>query len=68
MRRKEYEIDETRDEKTAKGRKGHFLSYIICALAAIVLWLVIMNVTDSKLPGSANKVPDDTDAAFDLTV
>ena len=68
MKKKNQELDELREERTSGTRQGHFLSYIICALAAIILWLVIMNVTDDKLPGSASNPENDAVADITLSV
>ena len=68
MKKRNQEIDELREERTSGTRQSHFLSYIICVLAAIVLWLVIMNVTDDKLPGSAANPGNDAVADITLSI
>lgn len=54
MREKNYEVEEIREGSEAKSKKYNLLSYIICVLAAMVIWLVIMNVTDIRVPGSVD--------------
>ena len=49
------------DEAPARVKKYNFISYIICVLAAIIIWLVIMNVNPhetipSDQPGGGETV------------
>ena len=54
MKEKNYEVEEFYEGSESKTKKYNLLSYIICVLAALVIWLVIMNVTDVKMPGSVD--------------
>ncbi len=54
MKEKNYEVEEFHEGSESKTKKYNLLSYIICVLAALVIWLVIMNVTDVKMPGSVD--------------
>ena len=67
MKEKNYEVEEFREESETKSRKYNLLSYIICVLAAIVIWLVIMNVTDIKVPGSVDNGADNQVASIGQT-
>jgi len=41
-------VESEREDYTDKSnRKMNIISYIICVVAAIVVWLIIMNVNDS---------------------
>lgn len=68
MKERNYEVEDIREENSSGSRKYNFLSYLVCALAAIVIWLVIMNVTDIKTPGSAEGDKGTEDVSFELTV
>jgi uncharacterized membrane-anchored protein len=65
MKEKNYEVEEFREESETKSRKYNLLSYIVCVLAAIVIWLVIMNVTDVEIPGSADNETDNQVSSVD---
>lgn len=67
MKEKNYEVEEFREESETKSKKYNLLSYIICVLAAIVIWLVIMNVTDIKVPGSVDNGADNQVASIGQT-
>lgn len=68
MKERNYDAEDVREETSSKSRKHNVLSYLICALAAIVIWLVIMNVTDIKTPGSVEEEKETQDVSFELTV
>ena len=65
MKEKNYEVEEFREESETKSGKYNLLSYIVCVLAAIVIWLVIMNVTDVEIPGSADNGTDNQVSSVD---
>ena len=44
-------IENEEGKKSAK--KGGFFSYLVCVLAAIAIWLVIMNI-DQKAPSAGD--------------
>lgn len=67
MKENNYEVEEIREGSETKSRKYNLLSYIICVLAAIVIWLVIMNVTDIKVPGSVDNGADNQVASIGQT-
>ena len=50
MRRgRENGAEESR-EAPGKSRRSGFFSYVICAVAAVIIWLVIMNLNGDKTP------------------
>lgn len=65
MKKREYEfVDEMQgDEAPGKTKKYNFISYIICALAAVVIWLVIMNVSMQNVPSGEQAGTGDVVAA-----
>ena len=67
MKENNYEVEEIREGSETKSRKYNLLSYIVCVLAAIVIWLVIMNVTDVEIPGSADNETDNQVASIGQT-
>ena len=67
MKENNYEVEEIREGSETKSRKYNLLSYIICVLAAIVIWLVIMNVTDIKVAGSVDNGADNQVASIGQT-
>lgn len=51
----DFGTDESRDD-TGKTRKNGFFSYVICTVAAVIIWLVIMNLNGDKvLPEGADR-------------
>lgn len=67
MKENNYEVEEIREGSETKSGKYNLLSYIVCVLAAIVIWLVIMNVTDIKVPGSVDNGADNQVASIGQT-
>ena len=65
MKEKSYEVEEFHGGSESKTKKYNLLSYIICVLAALVIWLVIMNVTDVEIPGSADNETDNQVSSVD---
>ena len=45
----DFGTDESR-EASGKSRKSGFFSYVVCAIAAVIIWLVIMNLNGDKVP------------------
>ena len=41
------------EEGKKSAKKGGFFSYLVCVLAAIAIWLVIMNI-DQKAPAAGD--------------
>lgn len=68
MKEKNYEVEELREASETKSKKYNVLSYLVCILAAIIIWLVIMNVTDQKTPGSVEGGTEDQVTAVGLSV
>ena len=68
MKGKNYEVEELREASETKSKKYNVLSYLACILAAIIIWLVIMNVTDQKTPGSVEGGTEDRVTAVGLSV
>lgn len=68
MKEKNYEVEELREASETKSKKYNVLSYLVCILAAIIIWLVIMNVTDQKTPGSVEGGTEDPVTAVGLSV
>ena len=50
----DFGTDESR-EASGKSRKSGFFSYVVCAIAAVIIWLVIMNLNGDKV------LPEGTD-------
>lgn len=68
MRQKNYEMEELYGESEVRSKKYNVLSYLACVLAAIVIWLVIMNVTEKKVQGSVDGGTTQSVASIELTV
>ena len=54
------EVSQEEDYSVRGGRRFSLLAYIVCFLAAVVIWLVIMNNPDQNAEAS---VPVDTGAS-----
>ena len=61
-------VETDREDYSVKGsRKMNIISYIVCVIAAVIIWLIIMNLNDiGKIPElAASSAAEETEAVCD---
>ncbi len=60
-------LSQDEDYAVKTSRRSNIISYIVCVLAAIVIWLLIMNLNEpTKNPSESDGADADASAVVDL--